>query len=87
MLAGVLGPNQVQVTVSAEMDHDQITHTSEIYDPDGSVTNSVTEKIENTGNSKPSPGGLVGTPVNANASTNNLAGGALSTMNRTRAKA
>ena len=78
MLAGVLGPNQVQVTVSAEMDHDQITHTSEIYDPDGSVTNSVTEKIENTGNSKPSPGGLVGTPVNANASTNNLAGGALS---------
>ena len=24
MLAGVLGPNQVQVTVSAEMDHDQI---------------------------------------------------------------
>ncbi len=78
MLAGVLGPNQVQVTVSAEMDHDQITHTSEIYDPDGSVTNSVTEKIENTGNSRPSPGGLVGTPVNANASTNNLAGGALS---------
>ena len=78
MLAGVLGPNQVQVTVSAEMDHDQITHTSEIYDPDGSVTNSVTEKIENTGNSKPSPGGLVGTPVNANASTNNLAGGVLS---------
>jgi flagellar M-ring protein FliF len=78
MLAGVLGPNQVQVTVSAEMDHDQITHTSEIYDPDGSVTNSVTEKIENNGNSKPSPGGLVGTPVNANVSTNNLAGGALS---------
>ena len=59
------------------MDHDQITHTSEIYDPDGSVTNSVTEKIENTG-SNPSAGGLVGTPVNANASTNNLAGGALS---------
>ncbi len=78
MLAGVLGPNQVQVTVSAEMDHDQITHTSEIYDPEGSVTNTVTEKIENTGNTQPSPGGLVGTPVNANASTNNLAGSALS---------
>ena len=77
MLAGVLGPNQVHVTVSAEIDHDQITHSSEVYDPDGSVTNSVTEKIENTG-SNPSAGGLVGTPVNANASTNNLTGGALS---------
>tara|TARA_B100001123_G_scaffold444976_1_gene595269 strand:+ start:1 stop:1629 length:1629 start_codon:yes stop_codon:yes gene_type:complete len=70
ILTGVLGPDQVRVTVSAELDHDQITHTSEIFDPAGSVTNNVMEKTEITDTSKPSPGGIVGTPVNANTSTN-----------------
>ena len=73
ILTGVLGPDQVRVTVSAELDHDQITHTSEIYDPTGSVTNNVMEKTEITDTSKPSPGGIVGTPVNANTSTNSTA--------------
>ena len=47
LLSGVLGPGQVYVTVDAELDHDQVTHMAERYDPSGSVTNSVTEKIYN----------------------------------------
>ena len=70
ILTGVLGPDQVRVTVSAEIDHDQVSHSSEIYDPAGSVTNNVMEKREITGTSKPSPGGVVGTPINTNTSTN-----------------
>ncbi len=70
ILTGVLGPDQVRVTVSAEIDHDQVTHSSEVFDPTGSVTNNVMEKIDVTGISKPSPGGIVGTPININTSTN-----------------
>ena len=75
LLSSVLGPAEVEVQVSAELNHDQVTHTSQQYDPDGSVTNSVTEKIENTGNSRPSPGGVAGSPANTNISTNSNAGG------------
>jgi flagellar M-ring protein FliF len=77
MLTSVLGPDQVRVEVSAEIDHDQVTHMTEKYDPEGSVTNTVTEKIEINGDSRPSPGGVPGTVANTNVSTNN-AGGALS---------
>jgi flagellar biosynthesis/type III secretory pathway M-ring protein FliF/YscJ len=70
ILTGVLGPDQVRVTVSAELDHDQVTHMSDIYDPTGSVTNNVMEKIDITGTTKPSPGGIVGTPINTNTGTN-----------------
>ena len=76
MLTSVLGPDQVRVEVSAEIDHDQVTHMTEKYDPEGSVTNSVTEKIEINGDTRPSPGGVPGTGANTNVSTNN-AGGAL----------
>ena len=77
MLTSVLGPDQVRVEVSAEIDHDQVTHMTEKYDPEGSVTNTVTEKIEINGDTRPSSGGVPGTAANANVSTNN-AGGALS---------
>ena len=77
MLTSVLGPDQVRVEVSAEIDHDQVTHMTEKYDPEGSVTNTVTEKIEINGDTRPSPGGVPGTAANTNVSTNN-AGGALS---------
>ena len=70
LLSGVLGPGQVYVTVDAELDHDQVTHMAERYDPNGSVTNSVTEKIENTGQITPRPGGVAGTPTTTNTSTN-----------------
>jgi len=43
---------------------------AERYDPSGSVTNSVTEKIENTGQVTPQPGGVAGTPTTTNTSTN-----------------
>ena len=77
MLTSVLGPDQVRVEVSAEIDHDQVTHMTEKYDPEGSVTNTVSEKIEINGDTRPSPGGVPGTVANTNVSTNN-AGGALS---------
>jgi flagellar M-ring protein FliF len=76
MLTSVLGPDQAHVEVSAEIDHDQVTYMDERYDPTGSVTNTVTEKIEINDGSRPSPGGVPGTDTNANVSTNN-AGGAL----------
>jgi len=70
LLSGVLGPGQVYVTVDAELDHDQVTHMAERYDPSGSVTNSVTEKIEKTGQVTPRAGGVAGTPTTTNTSTN-----------------
>ncbi|MDE2713521.1 MAG: flagellar basal-body MS-ring/collar protein FliF [Verrucomicrobiota bacterium] len=75
-LEPALGPGQVIVTVSAEINHDQITHTSIEFDPDGVVTNQFTSTIDTTGNSTPRPGGVAGATANTNTSTNN-AGGAL----------
>ena len=75
-LEPALGPGQVVVTVSAEINHDQITHTSIEFDPDGVVTNQFTSTIDTTGNSTPRPGGVAGATANTNTSTNN-AGGAL----------
>ena len=82
-LEPALGPGQVIVTVSAEINHDQITHTSIEFDPDGVVTNQFTSTIDTTGNSTPRPGGVAGATANTNTSTNN-AGGALanSTQNK-----
>jgi len=82
MLTSVLGPDQVRVEVSADIDHDQITHMTEKYDPDGSVTNTVTEKIEINGNARPSPGGVPGTPANTNVSDANGTGGGLANNNQ-----
>ena len=75
-LEPALGPGQVIVTVSAEINHDQITHTSTEFDPAGVVTNQFTSTIDTTGNSTPRPGGVAGATANTNTSTNN-AGGAL----------
>ena len=82
MLTSVLGPDQVRVEVGAEIDHDQVTHMTEKYDPDGSVTNSVTEKIEINGSARPSPGGVPGTPANTNVSDANGTGGGLTPNNQ-----
>ncbi len=75
-LEPALGPGQVIVTVSAELNHDQITHTSVQYDPDGVVTNQFQSTIDTSGNTTPSPGGIAGASSNTNTSTNNT-GGAL----------
>ena len=73
-LEPALGPGQVIVTVSAEINHDQITHTSIEFDPDGVVTNQFTSTIDTTGNSTPRPGGVAGATANTNTSTNNAGG-------------
>ncbi|MDE2681354.1 MAG: flagellar basal-body MS-ring/collar protein FliF [Verrucomicrobiota bacterium] len=75
-LEPALGPGQVIVTVSAEINHDQITHTSINFDPDGVVTNQYQSTLDSSGDSTPRPGGVVGATANTNTSTNN-AGGAL----------
>ncbi len=76
LLDPVLGPGQVVVKVSAEINHDQITHTAIKFDPDGVVTNQFQSTIDTSGNTTPRPGGLAGTPSTTNTSTNNT-GGAL----------
>ncbi len=75
MLTDVLGPDQVTVMVSADIDHDQVTHTSERYDPSGSVTNSVQTIIELSGTAATNPGGVVGTPANTDVSDANSSSG------------
>ena len=75
MLTDMLGPDQVTVMVSADIDHDQVTHTSERFDPSGSVTNAITKLTELSGTAVTSPGGVVGTPANTNvADANGTAG-------------
>ena len=75
MLTDVLGPDQVTVMVSADIDHDQVTHTSQRYDPSGSVTNSIIKLSELSGTAAANPGGVVGTPTNTNVSDANGSSG------------
>ena len=76
LLDPVLGPGQVVVKVSAELNHDQITHTSIKFDPEGVVTNQFQSTIDTSGNTTPRPGSIAGSTANTNISTNNT-GGAL----------
>jgi flagellar M-ring protein FliF len=82
MLTDVLGPDQVTVMVSADIDHDQVTHRSQRYDPSGSVTNSINKITELSGTAVTNPGGIVGTPSNTNVSDANGTGGGLANNNR-----
>ena len=82
MLTDVLGPDQVSVHVSADIDHDQVTHSSKDFDPNRSATNSYTKNVELSGTAVPSPGGVVGTPANTNVSDANGTGGGLANNNR-----
>jgi len=75
-LEPALGPGQVIVTVSAELNHDQITHTAIKFDPEGVVTNQFQSTVDTSGNTTPRPGGIAGASANTNTSTNNT-GGAL----------
>ncbi len=51
MLERVVGPNRVRAEVTAEMDFDRISTTSESYDPDGQVVRS-TQSVEETSRSR-----------------------------------
>lgn len=51
MLERVVGPGRVRAEVTAEMDFDRISTTSEIFDPDGQVVRS-TQSVEETSRSR-----------------------------------
>ncbi len=65
MLAAVIGPGQAVVRVSAEIDSEATTQTSEKYDPDGQVvrTQTQTDDITNSSEGK-TTGGAVGVSAN-----------------------
>ncbi|MEC8928574.1 MAG: flagellar basal-body MS-ring/collar protein FliF [Verrucomicrobiota bacterium] len=73
MLEKVYGSGEVVVRVAANINHDSITSTDEVYDPQAKVERSITEKTENTANAAPTPGGTPGTVANTSVATNNAA--------------
>ncbi len=73
MLEKVYGSGEVVVRVAANINHDSITYTDEVYDPQAKVERSITEKTENTANAAPTPGGTPGTVANTSVATNNAA--------------
>lgn len=61
MLERTVGPGNVRVQISAQMDFDRITENSETYDPDGQVVRSTQVVEENAGsNEGQEPGVTVG---------------------------
>jgi flagellar M-ring protein FliF len=85
MLERILGPGRVRAEVTAEMDFDRISTTSEKYDPDGQVVRSTQTVAENSNSregaaatvsvqnnipTQPAPNGE-GAPGTANASNRN----------------
>jgi flagellar M-ring protein FliF len=65
MLAAVIGPGNVVVRVSAEIETEAMTQTSEKYDPDGQVVRSQTKTEDTTTSSEARAGGGA-TGVSAN---------------------
>lgn len=57
MLASVIGPGNAVVRVSAEIDTEATTQTSEKYDPDGQVVRSQTQTEDSTNTSEARSGG------------------------------
>ena len=65
MLATVIGPGNAVVRVSAEIDTEATTQTSEIFDPEGQVARTQTQTEDTTNSSETrSGGGAVGTSAN-----------------------
>ncbi len=59
MLANIVGPGRVRVQVSAELEFNRLTTTTETYDPDGQVVRSTqSRELDNSSNS-PTNGGPV----------------------------
>ncbi len=67
MLDKVLGPGQAVVRVSAQINFDTLTRTSEDYNPDGQVISSQTKNDNSTETSSSTPN--VGAGISANTST------------------
>lgn len=70
MLEKVLGPEQVVVEVSAELNTETITKTDEVYDKERAVPRTETVRTEKTETDTPNAAGIPGTPTNANTETN-----------------
>lgn len=88
MLERVVGPGRVRAEVTAEIDFDRISLTSETFDPDGQVVRS-TQNVEESSRSKDAdanPPVSVGTNIPAPLSQNNQsqtgAGGATAQSSR-----
>lgn len=48
IVASIVGPGRARVSVTAEIDYNKITETSDIYDPDGQVVRSTQTREENS---------------------------------------
>lgn len=59
LISKYVGPRNIQVEVSAEIDFDRVTTNSETYDPDGQVAVSTQTVEESNSNQDASPGGVV----------------------------
>ncbi len=70
MLDKVLGPGQAVVRVSAELNFDTLTRTSESYDPDGQVVSMQTKNDDTTRTTSSTPKLAAGISANTNASSN-----------------
>ncbi len=70
MLDKVLGPGRAVVRVSAELNFDTLTRTSENYDPDGQVVSLQTKNDDTTRTSSTTPNVAAGISANTSASSN-----------------
>ena len=70
MLEKVLGPGQAIVRVSADINFDSLTTTSEKYDPDGQVVRTETKDDETTASTTTSSTAAAGISANTSTDTN-----------------
>ena len=63
IVSEVVGPGRARVQVSAELDHNRVTQTSETYDPDGQVVRSTQSKDENSASTNKAEGVTAGNQV------------------------
>jgi flagellar M-ring protein FliF len=85
MLEAVLGPGQVVVRVSTEINFDTLKKSEEKYDPDSPVQRSVTSTDETTDSTTAAPNSVPGIDANIAGDTNSLAA-TPQTNNRTKKK-
>jgi flagellar M-ring protein FliF len=70
MLDKMLGPDQAVVAISVEINTETLTKTDEVYDPKQFTPRTEMVKDERVESNTPTPGGVPGTPINANTDTN-----------------
>lgn len=85
ILSKIVGPGRARVQVSASLDHNRISQTSERYDPDGQVVRSTQTKEQNSSRRQPTTNGGV-TVGNELPGTNGTGSGASEDENRNSAE-